>query len=154
MAARHTVQFHKGLSAAPFRAQSGTEDLCRAAVFAMRWPDGLVCPACGGTAYTRVTTRQLYPCCRCRHQASLTAGTIFHASKLALSRGVQALYHLTQSQSGIASLELARRLGVRQTTAWTLKHKLLQVRLERQTGAPGREAADGAHRNGRCRSRR
>ncbi len=150
MAARNTVQFQKGLSEATFRAQYGTEDLCGAAVFAMRWPDGFVCPACGGTEYTLVTTRQLYQCCRCRHQASLTAGTIFHASTLALSVWFQAMYHLTQSKTGISSLELARRLGVTQTTAWTLKHKLLQVMLEREAETPlaGRIDMDDAYLGG------
>ena len=150
MAARNTVQFQKGLSEATFRAQYGTEDLCRAAVFAMRWPHGFVCPACGSTDYTLVTTRHLYQCCRCRHQTSLTAGTIFHASKLALVVWFQALYHLTQSKTGISSLELARRLGVTQTTAWTLKHKLLQVMLEREAERPltGRIEMDDAYLGG------
>ncbi len=71
-----------------------------------------------------------YQCCRCRPQASLTAGPIFHASKLPLSLWFQAMYHLTQSKTGMSSVELARRVGVAQTTAWKVKHKLLQVMLE------------------------
>jgi hypothetical protein len=150
MAARNTVQFQKGLSEAAFRARYGTEERCREAVAAMRWPHGFVCPACGGTEYTLVTTRHLYQCCRCRHQASLTAGTIFHASKLPLTVWFQAMYHRTQSKTGISSLELARRLGVTQTTAWTLKHKLLQVMLEREAEKPlsGRVEIDDADLGG------
>ena len=41
------------------------------------------------------------------------------------------MYLLTQSKKGISSLELGRRLGITQTTAWTLKHKLAQVMIER-----------------------
>ena len=41
------------------------------------------------------------------------------------------MYHLTQSKNGVSSLELGRRLGVTQTTAWMLKHKLAQVMMER-----------------------
>ncbi len=40
---------------------------------------------------------------------------------------------LTQSKTGISSIELGRRLGVTQTTAWTLKHKLAQVMIERNS---------------------
>ncbi len=58
------------------------------------------------------------------------AGPIFHASKLPLSLWFQAMYHLTQSKTGMSSVELARRVGVTQTTAWKVKHKLLQVMLE------------------------
>jgi transposase-like protein len=150
MAARSKVQFQKGLSEAAFRAKYGTEELCRAAVFAMRWPNGFACPACGGTEHVLVSPRQLYQCRRCRHQASLTAGTIFHSSKLALTVWFQAIYHLTQSKAGISSLELARRLGVTQTTAWKLKHKLLQVMLEREAKKPltGRVEMDDAYLGG------
>ena len=31
------------------------------------------------------------------------------------------MYHLTQSKGGISSIELGRRLGVTQTTAWKLE---------------------------------
>jgi hypothetical protein len=43
----------------------------------------------------------------------------------------RAMYHLTQSKQGIASVALGRRLGVTQTTAWKIKHKLAQVMMER-----------------------
>ena len=38
---------------------------------------------------------------------------------------------MTQSKKGISSIEPERRLGVTQTTAWTLKLKLAQVMIER-----------------------
>ena len=41
------------------------------------------------------------------------------------------MYLVTQSKKGISSIELGRRLGVTQTTAWTMKHKLAQVMIER-----------------------
>ncbi len=46
------------------------------------------------------------------------------------------MYHLTQSQTGMSSLELGRRLGVSQTTAWKREHKLMQVMLERDHEQP------------------
>jgi len=53
---RNTVQFQKGLSEAEFRKLYGTEELCRAFVFKLRWPDGFVCPGCGGRAHCVITT--------------------------------------------------------------------------------------------------
>src|SRR5467141_227438 len=41
------------------------------------------------------------------------------------------MYHLTQGKGGISSIELGRRLGVTQTTAWKIKHKLMQAMMER-----------------------
>ena len=43
----------------------------------------------------------------------------------------KAIYLVTQSKKGISSIELGRRLGVTQTAAWMMKHKLAQVMLER-----------------------
>ncbi len=69
------------------------------------------------------------------------------------------MYHLTQSKQGISSIELGRRLGVRQTTAWMLKHKLQQVMLECDGGKrlTGRveinDAYLGAERSGGKRGR-
>ena len=48
----------------------------------------------------------------CRKQTSITAGTIFASSKLALRLWFKAMYLLTQSKKGISSIELGRRLGV------------------------------------------
>ena len=157
--ARNRVQCQKGLSEAEFDRQYGSEEQCRAAVAKWRWPDGFVCPRCGGRRHSVIKTRALYQCTACRRQTSLTAGTIFTATKLALRSWFRALYHLTQSKQGISSLELGRRLGVTQTTAWTVKHKLKQVMMERDAKKRliGRLEMDdaylGGHRSGGKRGR-
>ena len=129
--ARNKVQFQKGLSEAGFEAVYGTEEKCRAAVIASRWPNGFECPACGDRGYCEVKTRGLFQCSACRHQASPIAGTIFASTHLPLRLWFRAMYHMTQSKQGISSVELGRRLGVTQTTAWKIKHKLAQVMMER-----------------------
>jgi transposase-like protein len=157
--ARNTVQFQKGLSEAQFAVLYGTEDLCRAAVFGWRWPSGFVCPGCGGKRHSVVKTRALYQCTACRRQTSLIAGTIFAATKVPLCTWFRAMYHLTQSKGGISSIELGRRLGVTQTTAWKIKHKIMQVMLERDATKrlSGRIEVDdaylGGERNGAKRGR-
>ena len=148
--ARNKVQYQKGLSEAEFERRYGSEEQCRAAVAKWRWPDGFVCPRCGGRRHSLIKTRALYQCTACRRQTSLTAGTIFAATKLALRSWFRALYHLTQSKQGISSLELGRRLGVTQTTAWTVKHKLKQVMMERDAKKRliGRVEMDDAYLGG------
>src|SRR3954465_2230058 len=148
--ARNKVQFQKGLSEAAFEELYGTEDKCRAVVMASRWPNGFECPACGGRAYSEVTTRRLFQCSACRLQTSLTAGTIFASTHLPLRLRFRAMYHLTHSQQGISSVELGRRLGVKQFTAWKIKHKLAQVMMERDGGKrfSGRGEIDDAYLGG------
>jgi hypothetical protein len=45
--ARNRVQFQKGLSLPEFYERYVTEEKCQAALIAMGWPDGFVCPRCG-----------------------------------------------------------------------------------------------------------
>jgi hypothetical protein len=134
MARKNRVQFQKGLSWRAFQASYGTEDLCRAALSKLRWPDGFRCPRCGEARHTELKKRRLLQCRACRLQSSLTADTIFHCTKLSLVVWFQGIYLVTQSKNGISSLELARQLGVSQNTAWKVKHKLMQVMLEREAG--------------------
>ena len=131
--ARNKVQFQKGMSEAQFDDLYGTEPLCHAALVRWRWPKGFECPDCQGREHCIVKrgARALYQCNACRKQTSVKAGTIFESSKLPLRLWFKAMYLMTQSKKGISSIELGRRLGVTQTTAWTLKHKLAQVMIER-----------------------
>jgi len=148
--ARNLVQFQKGLSEPEFEQQYGTEAACRAALFRWRWPKGFECPICGERRHSEVRSRQLFQCSTCRRQTSLSAGTIFAATKLPLRVWFRALYHLTQTKQGISSIELGRRLGVTQTAAWTIKHKLGQVMLERDAAKrlTGRVELDDAYLGG------
>ena len=141
----------KGLSEAEFRERFGTEEACRGALFAMRWPEGLTCPACGGRVFCELKGRKLFQCGRCKRQVRLTAGTVFQDSKLPLTTWFAAIYHLTQSKGGVSSIELGRRLDVKQQTAWLMKHKLMRAMAGREAGKPklaGRVEIDDAYLGG------
>ncbi len=129
---KNMIQFQKGLSLHNFFQMYGAESQCREALFKLRWPAGFICPECGNTTYCELNTRNLYQCHRCHHQTSLTAGTIFHGTKLALTKWFLGIYLLTQPKKSIPALQLMRELGVSYNTAWMLRHKLVQVMLERQ----------------------
>lgn len=141
----------KGLSEAAFRERFGTEEACREALFGMRWREGLTCPACAGRGFCQLTTRRLFQCNRCKKQVRLTAGTVFQDTKLPLTTWFAAIYHLTQSKGGISSIELGRRLGVKQGTAWLMKHKLMRAMAAREAKKPklsGRVEVDDAYLGG------
>ncbi|MDX2309030.1 MAG: IS1595 family transposase [Hyphomicrobium sp.] len=130
--ARNPVQMQKGLSLTEFQARYGSEEQCRAAVAAWRWPKGFMCPHCGSSDHAVVGKRQLYLCHDCLTQTSLKAGTIFAKSLLPLTKWFQGMYLLTQSKNSISGLELARQLGVRPDTASLMRHKLMSVMSERE----------------------
>ena len=108
---------------------SVSEAQCEQALFDARWPDGL---SCDGARFCRLSTRRAtFQCNHCKRQLSLLAGTVFQATKLPLSIWFLAIYFLSQTKSGISALELGRKLGVNDNTAWLLKHKLMQAMRER-----------------------
>ena len=140
----------RGLSDAAFRASYGTEAQCRSALEKVRWPSGFACGSCGHEGHCYLEGRRLYQCNRCKKQVSLTAGTIFHSTKLPLTVWFAAIHSVVTAKNGISSVELGRRLGVKQQTAWTVKQKIMAVmaRREADTRLDGRVEMDDAYLGG------
>lgn len=130
--ARNPIQFQKGLSLTDLQEKYGVEEQCEAALKAWRWPDGFVCPHCGGRKHAIVGARRLHLCHDCRRQTSLTAGTIFARTLLPLTKWFQAMWMITQSKNSISTLELSRQLGVKWDSASLMRHKLMSVMFERE----------------------
>ena len=140
----------RGLSDAAFREAFGTEEQCRNALARLRWRDGFICPGCGHRGHCRPTRRPLYQCNHCKKQTSLTAGTIFHSTKLPLTVWFAAIHLIVTARNGISSVELGRRLGVRQATAWTMKQKIMAMmaRREGEKSSSRRVGMDDTHPGG------
>jgi hypothetical protein len=130
----------------------GNQEQCEEVLRGSRWPQGFVCPGCGGIECSefRRSTRLYFQCCACRYQCSLISGTIFESSKLALPTWFLAMHLITQSKNNVSALELKRHLGVSWPTAWMMKHKIMQVMLEREHDRQltGRVEIDDAYLGG------
>lgn len=133
---KNQVQFQKGYSLTDFFKNYGSEKQCTEAVYKWRWPNGFRCPWCGSARYTFVKTRQLYQCSACHHQTSLMSGTIFEQTKLPLTTWFLAIHLITQAKTGLSALALKRQIGVSYNTAWSVKHKIMQVMKERDDSKP------------------
>ena len=107
-----------------------TEDACQKYLFQQRWPKGFVCPQCQCTSYwtgqRSDRTTPLYECAGCGHQASLTAETLFHRTKVALQVCFFSHFSGCRRQRGSA-LVLSRELGLRYGTAPLLHHNIQQA---------------------------
>lgn len=115
-----------------FLERFGTEEQCRQALFVARWPEGFRCPQCGGERAYALRGRPLHECAACGHQASATAGTVFHRSHVPLRKWFQAMYWDAESKRGISATELYQKIGVRYTTAWFMLHRLRSAMGERE----------------------
>lgn len=109
---------------------------------AVRWPDGPVCPHCGviDSAYKlegESTRDGLYKCADCRKPFTVTVGTVFERSKIALNVWLQAVYLLCSSKKGISSHQLHRVLGVTYKTAWFMTHRIREAMKTNPSGLLG-----------------
>jgi ISXO2-like transposase domain/Transposase zinc-ribbon domain len=150
--AMNRIQFQKSLSMSQFQQEYGTESQCEATLEKSRWPSGYVCFKCQSTSYCVVWhgKRKTFQCNCCHSQVTLTAGTIFHATRLSLVIWFQAIFLLTQTKNNISAMELMRVLGVCYRTSWRLKHKLMQVMREGEesTVLSGRVEIDDSYLGG------
>lgn len=155
MAGMNRIQFQPGMSLERFLALYGTKEQCEAALEQARWPAGFRCPRCGEAKHYIAWHGEVktFDCCACHHQTTLTSGTLFHASKLALKKWFLAMHLLTQSKNNVSSLELMRHIGVCYRTAWRIKHKILVVMTEREADRKlgGRVEIDDAYPGGELR---
>ena len=80
---------------------------------------------CGHPRAYELVNQRRQQCAKCRHQVSLTSGTILHRTKIPLTHWFWAAYLMTTDKRGVSALLLQRQLGLSNyETAWMMLHKL------------------------------
>ena len=111
----------------------GTEEACAATLFKYRWPQGFICPKCGNDSAWFITTRKVYQCSECKHQVSVTAGTLLHSTNLPLVKWFWAIYLVASDKGGIAALRLSKHIGVSWPTARSMLRKIRTAMAHRDS---------------------
>jgi transposase-like protein len=106
------------------------EDSCREHLYRLRWPSGFRCPICGHHDFYYIQSRHLYECRKCRHQTSLTAGTVMHRTKLPLKTWFHAIHLLARSEYRHSVMYIRDIIGVSYPTAWALCSKIRSAMRE------------------------
>jgi transposase-like protein len=108
------------------------EEAAYAYLEARVWPNGPVCPHCGG--FDRIgkmkgksTRVGVYKCYQCRKPFRVTVGTVFEASHVPLRLWLQAVHLMASSKKGISANQLHRVLGVTLKTAWFMSHRVREA---------------------------
>jgi len=105
----------------------------------LRWPDGFVCPACGGRSGWQVADGR-FKCAGCGKRTSVTAGTAFDRRRTPLTVWFTACWLFASQKDGISAQSLQRKLEIGSyQTAWAMLHRLRRVLVR-----PGRERLTGA----------
>jgi transposase-like protein len=108
------------------------EESAYAFIEARVWPDGCVCPHCGGVERIgkmggKSTRIGAYKCYQCRKPFTVKIGTIFEGSHVPMHIWLQAIYLIAGSKKGISSNQLHRTLGVTLKTAWFMSHRIREA---------------------------
>ena len=114
-------------------------DAAREHLEAQRWPNGPVCPHCGNVDQDKIAKvagkkqshrSGLYYCNECAGQFTVTVGTVFERSKIALNKWLLATFLMTSSKKGMSAHQLHRMLGVTYKTAWFMAHRIREAMKE------------------------
>ena len=105
------------------------KDLAREYLETLRWPDGSVCPHCGGVEkiYSlkgEASRPGLYKCGSCREQSTVMVNTLLHGSKIPLNKWLMAVFLICFSKNDISSNQLRRMLGINYKSAWLMAHRI------------------------------
>lgn len=132
-------------------------DRCHDFAVAMRWPNGIICPACGAAEPRFIATRRIFEC-KTKHpkrQFSVKVGTIFEDSPIVLKSWLLAMWMVANCKNGVSSYEVARAIGVTQKSAWFMLHRLRLAMQDAETGGKlnGTVEADETYIGGKARHR-
>lgn len=111
-------------TAIEFQDAFGTEEDCLTAIARYRWPDGFICPNCSHDDGYFITTRHLYQCTVCRHQTSITSGTLFHGTKIPLRYWFWMIYVIAHDKGGASASRIASQLDMHYKTVWHILQKI------------------------------
>lgn len=104
-------------------------------VEARLWPEGTICPHCGGM--DRISAIKPNPekrvriglkkCGDCKKQFTVKVGTVFEQSHIPLNVWLQAIALICSSKKGFSSNQLSRVLGVSLKAAWFMSHRIREA---------------------------
>lgn len=120
-----------------FRTWFPDEAACRTYLERIRWPNGPRCPRCNQVEVW-IMKPPFYRCGACRHDFTVTAGTLFSDTRLPLTLWFEAMWHVVNQKQGASALGVQRVLGVSYPTAWRWLHKLRRAMVR-----PGRNRLAG-----------
>jgi transposase-like protein len=108
----------------------------------IRWANGVVCPHCGVVdSFYKLTGEAhrpgLYKCRDCLQQFSVTVGSVFESSKVALHKWLTVAYLMSASKKGISAKQVERMIGVTYKTAWFMCHRVREAMKDEWAGQLG-----------------
>ncbi len=113
------------------------DDKARELLERLRWPNGAICPHCKNDGQTKPNSKLtpkagsksavrkgVYFCGACRKQFTVTVGTVFEGSHIAISKWLMAWFIICASKKAVSAHQLHRMLKITYRSAWFLAHRI------------------------------
>lgn len=107
-----------------WQQQFKDDKACLEAIINLKWQEGFQCSKCSHEHGWVLHTRPVIECASCHHQTSITAGTLFHNTKLPLVKWFWAIYWVSSDKGSISALRLTKLIDVSWITAQRMLRKL------------------------------
>ena len=92
-----------------------------------RWPDGPQCPHCHETERSGPHAKGYYRCNACKEIFTVRIKTVMERSHIPLHKWICGMYLMVTARKGVSSVQLAKELGIRQSSAWFMLQRLREA---------------------------
>lgn len=117
----------KGLNSVNFYKRFGDDDSCLEHVSLIKWKAGYSCKKCGNGNYCAGKSKYSKRCTRCKHDESVTAGTMFDKVKFPILTCFHIIFKICTKIKGMSALEISKEFETRVMTCWKFKWKVQQA---------------------------
>lgn len=95
----------------------------------LRWPNGPICPHCGGDKHYDTKKIGVYRCGEksCRKDFTVTTKTVMESSHIPLHKWMQGFYLMASSKKGMSAHQLHRTLDITYKSAWFMAHRIREA---------------------------
>ena len=139
------------LSGYEFLKRFNTEFKCLKFLEKNLWKNGIKCGYCNSKRVSKRNKKTgFFQCKDCRKKFNVRTGTIFHRSKLPLQKWLYAVYLTQTGGKGISSLELSKKLGITQKSAWFMWHRIRKACKARSFKMSGSVTSDEIYFGGQA----